>query len=198
MNVVVINYKGGNVLSVINALRRIGVEAVLSDNIETIKKSDKIIFPGQSEALMTMNFLKESKLDQVIQTLAQPFLGICIGMQILGERSEEKDTACLNILEGETVKKFSTGSSLNFKIPHMGWNNVYNTKSALFRNIPENSYFYFVHSFYMPINKYCIAETDYIQRFSAAIKKDNFYATQFHPEKSGKCGEQLLKNFIEL
>lgn len=198
MNVVVINYKGGNVLSVINALHRIGVEAMLSNDIETIKKADKVIFPGQSEALMTMNFLKETKLDQVLQTLTQPFLGICIGLQILGARSEEKNTACLNILDGEVVKRFFVEDDSRLKIPHMGWNNVLHTKSELFQNIPENSYFYFVHSFYMPVNQYTIAETDYINCFSAAIKKDNFYATQFHPEKSGKCGEQLLKNFIEL
>lgn len=198
MNVVVINYKGGNVLSVINALHRIGVEATLSNDIETIKKADKVIFPGQSEALMTMNFLKEFKLDQVLQTLTQPFLGICIGLQILGARSEEKNTACLDILEGEVVKNFFLEDGSRLKIPHMGWNNVSHSKSELFQNIPDNSYFYFVHSFYMPVNRYTIAETDYINCFSAAIKKDNFYATQFHPEKSGKCGEQLLRNFIEL
>lgn len=199
MNVAVINYNGGNALSVMNALRRIGINAVYSSDSEVIKKADKVIFPGQGEALVTMNFLRRSHLDEVIRDLTQPFLGICIGMQILGFKSEERNTSCLNIVDDEIVRKFLvTKSNSRMKIPHMGWNTVSHLKTDLFRDIPENAFFYFVHSFYMPVNQYTVAETTYINDFSAAIRKENFYATQFHPEKSGKWGEKLLKNFIEL
>lgn len=199
MNVAVINYNGGNALSVMNALQRIGINAVYSSDSEIIKKADKVIFPGQGEALVTMNFLRKNHLDEVIRDLTQPFLGICIGLQILGYKSEEKNTSCLNIIENEVIRKFSvTKSNSQMKIPHMGWNTVSHLKTGLFCDIPENAFFYFVHSFYMPLNQYTVAETTYINEFSAAIKKKNFYATQFHPEKSGKWGEKLLRNFIEL
>lgn len=197
MKVTVINYNSGNVLSVLNALRRIGVEAQLSDDIECIRNSDRIIFPGQGEARQTMDFMRKHSLDQAIKELTQPYLGICIGMQILAERSEEKDTLGLNLLQGEKVSKFSTTGG-GLKIPHMGWNTVSHLRSPLFKHIPEDAYFYYVHSYYMPLNAYTIAETDYIHPFSAAVQKGNFYATQFHPEKSGTHGLQLLRNFIEL
>lgn len=193
MNLVIIDYGAGNVQSVKYALDRLGYQAALSKDPEVIKKADKIIFPGVGAALPAMEALKENGIDELIPTLTQPFLGICLGMQLMCKHSEEGNVSGLGIIDAE-VKKFN-GTE---KIPHMGWNNVSKLQSALFANFNEEQQLYFVHSYYVPLNEYTIAECEYIKTFSAAIRKNNFYACQFHPEKSGDAGEQLLKQFIEL
>ena len=193
MNLVIIDYGAGNVQSVKYALDRLGVSATLSNDPEVIKNADKLIFPGVGAAGAAMDALKESGLDKLIPSLKQPFLGICLGMQIMCRYSEEGSTQGLGIIDVD-VKKFEGEQ----KVPHMGWNNVVNQKTSLFDGFDSTDQVYFVHSYYVPVNEYTIAECDYIKNFSAAIKKDNFYACQFHPEKSGRIGEQLLKTFIEL
>jgi len=193
MNLVIIDYGAGNVQSVKYALDRLGVSATLSNDPEVIKSADKIIFPGVGAAGAAMNALRQHGLDTLIPTLKQPFLGICLGMQIMCRYSEEGKTKGLGIIDVD-VKKFE-GTE---KVPHMGWNNVLNQKSKLFEHFDSKDQVYFVHSYYVPVNEYTIAECNYIKNFSAAIKKDNFYACQFHPEKSSIAGEQLLKTFIEL
>ncbi len=215
MKVSVIKYNAGNVKSVILALKRLGVEPIYTDDPETILKSDKVIFPGQGEASSAMNYLKERGLDMVIKTLSQPTLGICLGQQLFCKHTEEGDTKCLNLIPIE-VKKFTepkpklvivkteTGmetkvENQRFKIPQIGWNNIYNLKNPLFKGIPENSFVYFIHSYYVEQSKYTIASTDYADiDFASAIQKDNFFATQFHPEKSGDIGSKILKNFLEV
>jgi glutamine amidotransferase len=194
MKAVIINYHAGNIRSVTFALERIGVEPVLSDSAEEINSADKIIFPGVGEASSAMNYLKEKNLDQVIRNLKQPVLGICLGMQLLCSYSEEGDTACLDIFPTE-VKHFQSDE---MKVPQIGWNTVYDLKSKLFTGIKEKEYMYFVHGYYAAKNEYSIATANYILEYSCALHKDNFYAVQFHPEKSGKAGEKLLKNFFEL
>lgn len=196
MKVVVIKYNAGNIYSVVHALKRIGIEPEVSDNLETISKADKIIFPGQGEAQSTMRYLREHKLDVLIKELKQPLLGICIGMQLMCRHSEEGDTECLNIFDAE-VKRFMPVKHED-KVPHMGWNTINNLQSTLFHDIKDSEFVYFVHSFFVTPCENTIAETYYIHSFSAALHKDNFYATQFHPEKSGKTGETILKNFITL
>ncbi len=191
----IIDYKAGNVQSVLFALQRLGIEATLSDDPEVIQNAEKVIFPGVGEASTTMAVLKEKGLDKVIKKLKQPVLGICLGMQLLCEYSEENDTQCLGIIP-QKVKYFEANK--NEKVPHMGWNQIYDLKTPLFDNQLENEYTYFVHGYYVEEGAYTIATANYIQPFSAAIKKDNFYATQFHPEKSGTIGEQILKNFLSL
>lgn len=197
MKVAIIKYNAGNICSVINAMRRIGIEPVLSDNREELSNADRIIFPGQGEASNTLSFLREKGLDQIIKNLKQPVLGICIGQQLLCKNSEEGQTDCLNVFDGVTVRKFIPQQHED-KIPHMGWNSLSHLSSPLFKGIEEGEYVYFVHSYYVPVNKYTIAESNYIHPFSAAMHKGNFFSTQFHPEKSGKTGERILKNFIEL
>lgn len=193
MNVVIIDYNAGNTQSVIYALNRLGVEPVLSADQEVIRAADKVIFPGVGEASTAMNFLKERKLDEVIKSLKQPVFGVCLGLQLLCKHSEENDTDCLGIFD-INVKKFEP----KLKVPQMGWNNLEAMNSPLFDGLNEAPYVYYVHSYYAELSEYTIAETNYVNRFSAALNKDNFYALQAHPEKSGKVGEQILKNFLSL
>lgn len=207
MEVVIIDYNAGNIRSVENALKRLSVEPVITADKQLIRHADKVIFPGVGEAATTMSFLQERGLDVLIKSLTQPVLGICLGMQLMCRYSEEGATNCLGIFDTE-VKRFESLRHED-KVPHMGWNTIYNLKnntkvvdggmkpgSCLFKGVADNSYVYFVHSYYVPVNDYTVATTDYIQPFSAAIQKDNFFATQFHPEKSGSIGEQILKNFL--
>ena len=194
MNVVIIKYNAGNIFSVESALKRLGVSPMITADAEEIENADKVIFPGVGEAGSTMKHLRATGLDVVIRRLRQPVLGICLGMQLMCSHSEEGDAECLNIFD-VGVKKFSSESG-GEKIPHMGWNTIAGLKSPLFEAIPENEYVYFVHSYYVEPCRHTIAETDYILPFSAALNKDNFYATQFHPEKSGSVGEAILKNFL--
>ncbi len=196
MQVAIIKYNAGNIYSVDYALRRIGIEPVITADKTVIRQADKVIFPGQGEAGCTMQYLRENRLDIVIKELTQPVLGICIGMQLMCKHSEEANTDCLGIFDAE-VRRFSPEQK-GYKVPHMGWNNLQQMQSKLFRNMENDAFVYFVHSFYVPVCNETIAISDYIQPFSAALKKDNFYATQFHPEKSGKTGESVLQNFIAL
>ena len=196
MNIAIVKYNAGNIYSVDYALKRLGVEAIITSDKETLMKADKVIFPGVGEAETTMNFLREQKLDILIKDLKQPVLGICLGMQLMCRHSEEGDADCLGIFDID-VKKFQPMRHED-KVPHMGWNDLSNLKSPLFKDIHEGEFVYFVHSFYVPVCEWTIAQSDYITPFSAAIQRDNFYATQFHPEKSGDIGELILKNFIEL
>lgn len=193
MKIAIIKYNAGNTQSVIFALNRLGIEPILTDDFEELKSADKVIFPGVGEASTTMKHLKELKMDQLIPNLKQPVLGICLGMQLMCAHSEENDTDCLGIFD-LPVLKFK---SEDYKIPHMGWNNLIYTKNNLLDSLPDD-HMYFVHSYYVPTSEYTIATTDYINEFSAAIRKDNFYAVQFHPEKSSAQGTQILKNFINL
>lgn len=194
MKVVIIDYNAGNVQSVLFALKRIGAEAELSCDTEIINAADKLIFPGVGEASSAMNMLRERGLDKTIKEFTKPVLGICLGMQLMTNYSEEGNTNCLGIFDTQ-VEKFN---STEFKIPHVGWNNIEGLKGALFKGIKENEYMYFVHSYFVQRNNFEIANTNYIDRFCSAMQKDNFYAMQFHPERSGTAGEQVLKNFIEL
>jgi glutamine amidotransferase len=196
MKVAIIDYNAGNIRSVENALRRLGVEPLLTADHEAIRRADKVVFPGQGEASSTMGFLREKGLDEVIRNLRQPTLGICIGMQLMCRHSEEGDTDCLGIFDVD-VKRFQSQRHED-KIPQMGWNTITNTKGALYEGFNKEEYVYFVHSYYVPLCPWTAAETDYIQSYSASICKDNFYATQFHPEKSGKVGERILQNFLKL
>ncbi|MBO7601928.1 MAG: imidazole glycerol phosphate synthase subunit HisH [Bacteroidaceae bacterium] len=194
MKVVIIDYNAGNIRSVENALKRLGVASVITADEQLIRGADKVIFPGVGEAATTMSFLQERGLDLLIKSLTQPVLGICLGMQLMCRYSEEGDTPCLGIFDTE-VKRF-VNQRHEDKVPHMGWNTLYNLKGELLEGLPANPYVYFVHSYYVPVGDYTVATTDYIQPFSAAMRKDNFYATQFHPEKSGSIGERILKNFL--
>lgn len=196
MKIVIIKYNAGNIYSVVHALKRLNIEPIVSNDPEIILKADKIIFPGQGEAHSTMNYLRSHKLDILIKELKQPVLGICIGMQLMCQHSEEGNTDCLGIFNAE-VKRFIPIHHEE-KVPHMGWNTIYDTKSPLYEGVKNSEFVYFVHSYYVPICNYTIAKTDYIQSFSSSLQKDNFYATQFHPEKSGKIGEKLLTNFINI
>lgn len=195
MQVAIIKYNAGNIYSVVNALRRLGVEPILTDDRETLMAADRIIFPGQGEASNCMAYLREKGLDKVIRSFRQPVLGICVGQQLMCRHSEEGDTQCLGIFDAE-VKRFIPKSHED-KVPCMGWNAI-RGESPLFKGLPEHPYVYFVHSFYVPVCKETIATSDYILPYSAAMHKDNFYACQFHPEKSGKVGERIIKNFLEL
>ncbi len=196
MNVAIVKYNAGNIYSVVNSLKRLGIEAVLTDCPETLQKADKVIFPGQGEASTAMKYLREHGLDRVITGLRQPVLGICIGMQLMCSYSEENETTCLGIFEAP-VKRFVPARQEN-KVPHMGWNSLEETRGALFTGFAKEEFVYFVHSFYVPVNKFTTATTHYILPFSAALQKGNFYATQFHPEKSGSVGERIIQNFLAL
>jgi glutamine amidotransferase len=193
MKIVIINYGAGNIQSIMFAIERLGYKAVLSNNPDEIKGADKVIFPGVGEASYAMKMLKESGLDTLIPTLKQPVFGICLGMQLMCNYSEEGDTKGLGIFDVD-VLKFSS----KVKVPQMGWNNIYNLKSDLFKGIAENEYMYLVHSFYAPLCTETIATTNYELEYSSALENDNFYGTQFHPEKSGDVGEQILGNFLKL
>lgn len=193
--ITIIKYNAGNVHSVVHALKRLGIDPVVTDDKELIRQADKVIFPGVGEAETTMKYLKERELDTLIKGLTQPVLGICLGMQLMCKHSEEGNVECLGIFD-LPVKKFIP---LNReKIPHMGWNQVWNLKSELMEGISEGNHAYFVHSYYVPLCDEAIATTDYIEEFSSALHKNNFYATQFHPEKSGDVGTKILENFIKL
>ena len=196
MKTVIIKYNAGNIQSVLYALERIGVSAMVTDAIEEIQTADKVIFPGVGEASSAMQYLKERNLDTLIKNLKQPVLGICLGMQLMCTHSTENNTNCLGIFE-EQVKHFETPDP-TIKIPQIGWNTITALKTPLFKGIAENSFAYFVHGYYAAIGKHTIATTNYIQEYSSGLQKDNFYGVQFHPEKSGVAGEQLLKNFAHL
>lgn len=196
MKVVIIKYNAGNVRSVENALNRLNISAVITDDVDEIIAADKVIFPGVGHAEPTMKYLKERKLDQVIINLKQPVLGICLGQQLMCAHSEEGNTECLNIFPIE-VKKFIAEKPL-VKVPQMGWNKIVNLKSTLFKNINEGSFVYYVHSYYSEMSEFTIATTEYSLPYSGALQKDNFYAVQFHPEKSADIGQHILENFINL
>jgi glutamine amidotransferase len=196
MEVVIVKYNAGNIRSVEYALKRLGVAPLVTADAEALRRADKVIFPGVGEAHTTMKHLKERGLDQTICSLRQPVLGICLGMQLMCRFSEEGAVNCLNIFDAD-VKRFVPNKHEE-KVPHMGWNTLTGVKGSLFAGEAENPFVYFVHSYYVPLNSYTLAATEYILPFSAALQKDNFYATQFHPEKSGTAGEILLKNFLNL
>ncbi len=196
MNIVIIQYNAGNIQSVLYALERLGVNATVTDNVEAIQSADKVIFPGVGEASTAMAYLKERNLDQLIVQLKQPVLGICLGMQLMCAYSEENDTKCLGIFE-EQVKLFKP-TDATVKVPQMGWNNITHLKTDLFKGVAENSYTYFVHGYYAAIGAHTIATTNYVQPYSSALHKDNFYGVQFHPEKSATVGSQIIQNFIHL
>lgn len=193
MKIVIIDYGAGNIQSIKFALKRLGFDAVLSHKIEEIKNADKVIFPGVGEAASAMNKLKQKGLDKLIPKLKQPVLGICLGMQLLCKHSEEGNTQGLNVFS-IGVKKFPKGK----KIPQIGWNQIENLKGELFKGIKEQENMYLVHSFYVPINKFIIATTNYGFDYATALQKDNFYGVQFHPEKSSVVGEQILNNFLNI
>ena len=195
MKVAIVKYNAGNTQSVINSLERLGIDPILTDNAEVLAGADKVIFPGVGEASTTMQHLRNLQMDRIIPGLKQPVLGICLGMQLMCAYSEENDTQCLGIFD-LNVKKFIARDSEN--IPHMGWNTVFDIKSPLFSKNHEGEHFYFVHSYYVPENEFSCATTDYITNFCSAIQRDNFYAVQFHPEKSSSSGLNLIENFIKL
>lgn len=194
--IAVVKYNAGNIRSVLNALNRLGVEPVLTDDAEALRNADRVLFPGQGEAATAMAYLRERGLDRVICSLRQPVLGICIGQQLMCSHSEEGNTDCLGIFPMEVVR-FQPQRHED-KVPQMGWNSIHNLKTRLFDGVDEGSFIYNVHSFYVPESPYTIASCEYILPYSAALNKDNFYSTQFHPEKSGSVGEQILKNFLKL
>ena len=195
MKIAVVKYNAGNIYSVDYALKRLGVEAIITSDKETLMSADKIIFPGVGEAATTMNYLRQHKLDEVIKNLEQPVLGICLGMQLMCRHSED-NAECLGIFD--TGVKLFLPERHTDKVPHMGWNTLTNVKSDLFKGFTKEEFVYFVHSFYVPLNEFTAAQTTYILPYSSALHKDNFYATQFHPEKSGTVGERILQNFLEL
>ena len=196
MKVVIIKYNAGNVRSVSFALERLGIIPVISDDIELIRSADKVIFPGVGEASSAMQYLKERKLDLVITSLKQPVLGICLGMQLMCSYSEEGETSCLGIFDQKVLKFISNSNEL--KVPQMGWNNIHELKGPLFKNVKENDYMYFVHGYYVEKGEHTIATTDYLLSYSSALQKNNFYAVQFHPEKSAEAGQQVITNFLKL
>ena len=195
MDVAIVKYNAGNIYSVVNAMKRLGIEPVLTDDAEMLQKADRVLFPGQGQAREAMEYLKAHQLDQVIKNLKQPVLGICVGQQLLCRHSEEGDVDCIGIFDVD-VKRFQPQKHED-KVPAMGWNEIYDLKTELFKGL-SHPYSYFVHSYYVPLCEETIAKADYILPYSASLHKDNFYTCQFHPEKSGKVGEQILKNFLEL
>lgn len=221
MKLVIIKYNAGNIQSVLYALERIGREAVVTDDPAQIRAADKVIFPGVGEASTAMDYLRERGLDELIRGLRQPVLGICLGMQLMCSYSEENGTDCLGIFE-ERVRKFSpggvsagaalavgaaaaaggaieagAGGGLVFKIPQIGWNNIYDLETPLFEGVADGSYCYFVHGYYAALGAHTIGKTDYVQPYSSALHTGNFYGVQFHPEKSAEAGERILQNFID-
>ncbi len=196
METVIIQYNAGNIQSVLYALERLGVNALVTDDSEKIKSASRVIFPGVGEASTAMQYLKERQLDQLIVSLKQPVLGICLGMQLMCAYSEENNTDCLGIFN-EQVKQFKP-DTISVKVPQMGWNTITRLQSSLFKGVDENSYAYFVHGYYASIGTHTIAQTNYILDYSSALHKDNFYGVQFHPEKSAKVGEQIIQNFLSI
>ena len=203
MQVAIVKYNAGNIYSVVNALRRMGIEPLLTDVADELRKADRVLFPGQGEARGAMEYLKARRLDEVIRDLKQPVLGICVGQQLLCRHSEEGDVDCIGVFDAE-VKRFQPQRHED-KVPAMGWNSLYDLKSPLYEGFPKSAdqqqaapYVYFVHSYYVPLCADTIATADYILPYSASLHKDNFYTCQFHPEKSGKVGEQILRNFMEI
>ena len=194
MKVAIVKYNAGNVESVKNALVRLGVEPVLTDDADVLKSADRVIFPGVGEASSAMNYLRERGLDRTIKSLTQPVLGVCLGMQLLCEHSEENDTECLGVVPYKVLRFESEA----LKIPQIGWNNIRDLKGDLFAGIEENAYVYFVHGYYVESGESSVATCDYAVSFSAAIRHENFYAVQFHAEKSGAVGERILENFLNL
>ena len=196
MNVAILKHNAGNIFSVINSLRRLGVDPVLTDDSATLKAADRVLFPGQGEASTAMAYLKERGLDKVIKSLRQPVLGICIGQQLLCRHSEEGDVDCIGIFDAD-VRKFKPTRHED-KVPVMGWNSLYDLNDGLFKGLDEGEHVYFIHSYYVPLCENTIAKADYIHPYSAALRKDNFFTTQFHPEKSGDVGETIIRNFLEM
>ena len=203
MQVAIVKYNAGNIYSVVNALKRLGIEPLLTDDAELLMKADKVLFPGQGHAGEAMDYLRARKLDVLIRDLKQPVFGICVGQQLLCKHSEEGDTDCIGIFDAE-VKRFQPQRHED-KVPCMGWNELKLTVDSgqltvnpILKNLGDNPYVYFVHSYYVPVCAETIATADYILPYSASMHKDNFYTCQFHPEKSGKVGEQILKNFLKI
>ncbi|MBJ6111190.1 imidazole glycerol phosphate synthase subunit HisH [Hymenobacter sp. BT523] len=195
MEIAVVDYKGGNVQSVLFALERLGAVPTLTSDPEVLRKADKVLFPGEGEAASAMAALREAGLDQVLPSLRQPFLGICLGMQLLGQHSEENDATLLGLLPFN-VRRFVPDAQ--HKVPHMGWNNLQALQSPLFAGLTEQDHVYFVHSYYAPVGEYTIAQAVHPAPFSAAVQHANFYGVQFHTEKSGTIGTRILSNFLEL
>ena len=195
MDVAIVKYNAGNIYSVVNAMKRLGINPILTDDAEMLQKADRVLFPGQGQAKEAMEYLKAHQLDQVIKNLPQPVLGICVGQQLLCRHSEEGDVDCIGIFDVD-VKRFKPQKHED-KVPAMGWNELYDLKTDLYKGL-SHPYSYFVHSYYVPLCEETIATADYILPYSASLHKDNFYTCQFHPEKSGKVGEQILRNFLDL
>lgn len=195
MDVAIVKYNAGNIYSVVNAMKRLGINPILTDDAEMLQKADRVLFPGQGQAKEAMEYLKAHQLDQVIKNLTQPVLGICVGQQLLCRHSEEGDVDCIGIFDVD-VKRFQPQKHED-KVPAMGWNEIYDLKTDLYKGL-AHPYSYFVHSYYVPLCEETIATADYILPYSASLHKDNFYTCQFHPEKSGKVGEQILRNFLDL
>ena len=202
MDVAIVKYNAGNIYSVVNAMKRLGINPLLTDDAEMLQKADRVLFPGQGQAKEAMEYLKAHHLDQVIRDLKQPVLGICVGQQLLCRHSEEGDVDCIGIFDVD-VKRFQPQRHED-KVPAMGWNEIYDLKTDLYKGFGKSSeallhpYSYFVHSYYVPLCEDTIATANYILPYSASLYKGNFYTCQFHPEKSGKVGEQILKNFLEI
>ena len=210
MDVAIVKYNAGNIYSVVNAMKRLGISPILTDDAETLRKADRVLFPGQGQAREAMLYLKAHGLDETIKSLTQPVLGICVGQQLLCRHSEEGDVDCIGIFDVD-VKRFLPQKHED-KVPAMGWNEIYDLKTELYKGFGnradaadaamgealQHPYSYFVHSYYVPLCEETIAKADYILPYSASLHKDNFYTCQFHPEKSGKVGEQILKNFLEI
>lgn len=197
MVLAIIKYNAGNIQSVLYALERIGVNAIVTEDIEQIEKADKVIFPGVGEASSAMSYLKERNLDEAIKNLKQPVLGICLGLQLMCRHSEENDTDCMGIFD-EDVKLFKPPKDSGIKVPQIGWNSILNLKTKLFTDVANEEYCYFVHGYYASLGKHTIATTDYVKQYSSALQKDNFYGVQFHPEKSATVGEKIIKNFLSI
>ena len=196
MDTVVIKYNAGNLRSVEFALSRLGINPIFSDEAETILQAQRIIFPGVGEASSAMKYLRERKLNEIILAANQPFLGICLGMQLMCKHSAENDTTCLGIFE-ESVQKFNPQDPA-LKVPQIGWNTISDLKTPLFANIPEESYCYFVHGYFASKGEHTIATTDYAGLYSAALNKSNYYGVQFHPEKSADIGQKIIENFLKI
>lgn len=199
MKVVIIKYNAGNIRSVFFALERIGISAEVTDDVEKISSADKVIFPGVGEASSAMQYLREKKLDVVIKSLKQPTLGICLGMQLMCKHSEEGNTNCLRIIDSAVCRfPLEKGDKERLKVPHIGWNNIFNLKGKLFEGVKENEYMYFVHGYYAEKGSDTIATTNYVLEYSSALQKNNFYGVQFHPEKSSIAGQKIIENFLRL